>query len=219
MKKVDKRAIFGIIILVIGLGVIFYININNTINKNVDEFKGYINNIKEELEECDLGEYEDKYNSLIDTSEKAIDKKDVKSFDYIKEEFEILRSDVKQHNTEVSNEELKEIKKINIEEIDENKKSEIEQQISEAKDFINSGKVTEAKELIEEIKEDINICLQKVKEEKEQLDKLDIDKIKDLINKNEINKAKKLMEEIKKYNLKNEDLEKINSIDKILNKK
>lgn len=144
----------------------------NENNKSVSNLYNYLKEYKEELKNCDLSDFQEEYDNLINEVEQAITDKDFKNISSLKTNLDKLRRDILDKNIEMVKNSISEIEKIDMTTLSQTDIASINSQIEEIKSLKDKKQFIEALELYNKVKEELNNKLNSIKIEEENKEKL-----------------------------------------------
>lgn len=142
MKKIIAGIIIAIVVVAGLLAVTEYEN------KQIDNFKEYLQNKEGEFSQYIIGSDDKEYKSLIKQSKEAINYRNVKAMPKIQEKMDELVSKAQKEDEETLTKELNNIKNISLKKLSKEKRTEIENQIKEAEELIKNKQYREASKKI-----------------------------------------------------------------------
>ncbi|MGG7159497.1 hypothetical protein [Clostridium baratii] len=141
-----KKIIIGIIIAIVVVAGL--LAVTEYENKQINNFKEYLQNKEGELSQYIIVSDEKEYKSLIKRSKKAIKYRNVQAMPKIQEKMDELVSKAQKEDEETLTKELNNIKNISLKKLSKEKRTEIENQIKEAEELIKNKQYREASKKI-----------------------------------------------------------------------
>ena len=142
MKKIIAGIIIAIVVVAGLLAVTEYEN------KQINNFKEYLQNKEGEFSQYIIGSDDKEYKSLIKQSKEAINYRNVKAMPKIQEKMDALVAKAQKEDEETLTKELNDIKNISLKKLSKEKRAEIENQIKEAEELIKNKQYREASKKI-----------------------------------------------------------------------
>lgn len=142
MKKIIAGIIIAIVVVAGLLAVTEYEN------KQINNFKEYLQNKEGEFSQYIIGSDDKEYKSLIKQSKEAINYRNVKAMPKIEEKMDALVAKAQKEDEDTLTKELNDIKNISLKKLSKEKRAEIENQIKEAEELIKNKQYREASKKI-----------------------------------------------------------------------
>jgi len=157
MKYIKKNK--GKILIVIGTIIIAMIAgfsySENKKNANLEEFRTYLDSYKDETSQYILDGKEEQYQTLLETSQLALEEEKDNELINLKGELESLKESIIKVNVEFITSNFNELKNIDISVLQEARKVTVTSNKSEVEELIKEKKYKDAKEKILILKEEI----------------------------------------------------------------
>ena len=205
-----KNIVIGALVFVILVTLTLTGVINNK-NKEIDDFKIYLNEYQVRVENYILDENEEEYNELIKKSEQAIDNKDI---DELKCNLEELENKIIENNTNNLKKKVDDIKAIKVEK--EEKKEEISTKLKEVEILIEEKNFKKANEELDVLNKNIKDILAAIEQEYIEGKLIEIEKF---ISNGKLQEAKLEIDNLLKKNLNNEQQGKVDQYVKEISQK